>query len=352
MDITIEKTGNKKNKPGEHELGFGKFFTDHMFVMDYEAGKGWFDPRIVPYESIRLDPSTSVFHYGQATFEGLKAYRDAGGKILLFRPLDNIRRMNLSNERMSIPPIDEETALKAIKELVRVESEWIPDSPGTSLYIRPFVIAVDPYLGIRASNTYKFMIILSPVGSYYPEGINPVKIYVEYNYSRVAKGMGIAKTPGNYAASIKAQIEAKKKGYTQVLWLDSYQKRYIEEVGSMNVFFKIGGEVVTPELNGDILDGITRRSVIELLNDWKIKCTEKKVSIDELRAAHDAGKLEESFGTGTAAVISPIGEFMINDISLKINNGMTGGLSMKLYEALTGIQTGKVNDGHGWVMEI
>lgn len=352
MEIVVEKSTRLKQKPDSEKLSFGKYFTDYMLVMDFETAKGWMMPRIVPYEGIKFEPSSSIFHYGQAVFEGLKAYRTADKKILMFRPLDNIRRMNLSNDRLCIPPIDEKTAMEAIKELVNVEKEWIPEAHGTSLYIRPFIIATDTFLGIRASDTYKFIVILSPVGSYYPEGINPVKIYVEYNYSRVAKGMGTAKSPGNYAASIKAQIEAKKSGYAQVLWLDSFEKKYVEEVGSMNVFFKINGEVITPALNGNILDGITRKSVIELLKDWGIKCTERQVSLEELLAAARDGKLEESFGTGTAAVISPIGEFMTKEGLIKVNDGKTGELSLKLYDTITGIQTGRIKDTHGWVMEI
>ncbi len=352
MEILINRAKRMKEKPVADKLGFGKYFTDHMFVMDYDISKGWTDARIVPYEPLSFDPSCSVFHYGQATFEGLKAYKSSDNKTLLFRPLDNIRRMNLSNERLSIPMIDETTAMNAIKTLVSLEKDWIPGAKNTSLYIRPFVIATDPYLGIRASETYKFIIILSPVGCYYPEGINPVKIYVEYNYSRVAKGMGTAKTPGNYAASIKAQIEAKKMGFTQVLWLDSFEKKYVEEVGSMNVFFKIGDEVVTPALNGSILDGIIRRSVIELLGDWGIKCIERNVAVDEIYEAAKNGSLKEAFGTGTAAVISPIGEFMMKSGSVKVNGGNTGELSMRLYETLTGIQIGDIKDTHGWVMQI
>jgi branched-chain amino acid aminotransferase len=260
--------------------------------------------------------------------------------------------MNLSNERLSIPAIDENTAMNAIRTLVSLDKEWIPEAKDTSLYIRPFIIATDPYLGIKASDTYKFIIILSPVGCYYPEGLNPVKIFVEYNYSRVAKGMGTAKTPGNYAASIKAQIEAKNMGFTQVLWLDSFERKYVEEVGSMNVFFKIGDEVITPALNGNILDGITRRSVIELLNEWDIKCTERQISVDEIHEAAQNGSLKEAFGTGTAAVISPIGELMMKNGEVKVNDGKTGGLSIKLYDTLTKIQMGVIKDKLGWVMEI
>lgn len=351
--IRIEKTSTPKKKPDPSNLGFGIHFTDHMFVMDYSVDKGWYDPRIVPYGPLELDPSVMVFHYGQAVFEGLKAYKSKKGEILLFRPEKNVERLNISNERMCIPQVDEDLALEAIKTLVKLEEDWIPTEKGTSLYIRPFIIATDPYLGVRPSNTYKFIIILSPVGAYYPEGINPVKIYVESNYVRAVKGgLGYVKASANYAASLLAQVEAKKKGYTQVLWLDGIEKKYIEEVGTMNVFFKINGEVITPALEGSILPGITRDSAIHLLKSMNIKVTERKLSIQEVYDAHAKGLLEEAFGTGTAAVISPIGELNWNGNIISINNGKTGEISQKLYDTLTGIQTGEVEDTFGWVTKI
>jgi branched-chain amino acid aminotransferase len=264
--MKIEKTKSPKQKPDENNLGFGTYFTDHMFVMEYATDKGWHDPKIIPYGPLQLDPSAMVLHYGQAVFEGLKAYNAKNGKILLFRPSKNMERINLSNERLCIPPIDEDFAIEAIKALVKFEKDWIPSREGTSLYIRPFIISTEPNLGVKPSNTYKFVVILSPVGAYYPEGIDPVKIYVEDSYVRAVKGgLGYAKTPGNYAASLKAQVDSEEKGYTQVLWLDGIEKRYIEEVGTMNVFFKINGEVITPSLEGSILPGVTRDSVIQLL---------------------------------------------------------------------------------------
>jgi len=351
--IRIEKTSTPKKKPDPSNLSFGIHFTDHMFVMDYSVDKGWYDPRIVPYGPLELDPSVMVFHYGQAVFEGLKAYKSKKGEILLFRPEKNVERLNISNERMCIPQVDEDLALEAIKTLVKLEEDWIPTEKGTSLYIRPFIIATDPYLGVRPSNTYKFIIILSPVGAYYPEGINPVKIYVESNYVRAVKGgLGYVKASANYAASLLAQVEAKKKGYTQVLWLDGIEKKYIEEVGTMNVFFKINGEVITPALEGSILPGITRDSAIHLLKSMNIKVTERKLSIQEVYDAHAKGLLEEAFGTGTAAVISPIGELNWNGNIISINNGKTGEISQKLYDTLTGIQTGEVEDTFGWVTKI
>ncbi|EGD48608.1 branched-chain amino acid aminotransferase [Ruminiclostridium papyrosolvens DSM 2782] len=349
MNISITKTTNPKQKPDMNNLGFGTYFTDHMFIMDYTEGKGWHDPRIVPYAPLEMDPASMVLHYGQAIFEGLKAYKAKNGHILLFRPDKNMARVNSSNERLVIPSIDEGFGVQAIKELVNVDSDWIPDAPGTSLYIRPFIIATDPYLGVRPSDTYKFIIILSPVGAYYKEGMNPVKIYVESNYVRAVKGgLGFAKTVANYASSLKAQVEAKHSGYTQVLWLDGIEKKYIEEVGTMNVFFKIDGEVITPSLEGSILPGITRMSTIEMLRKSGIKVTERRITIQELYDAHAAGKLDEAFGTGTAAVISPIGEFNWDGNVISVNGGKIGPVAQNVYDTITGIQSGELEDTFGW----
>ncbi len=353
QQIRIERTKSPKQKPDPNNLGFGKYFTDHMFIMDYSPDKGWHDPRIVPYAPLQLDPSTMVFHYGQAVFEGLKAYRADDGRILLFRPEQNMKRINASNERLCIPPIDVDFAVEAIKTLVKVDSDWIPDGKGTSLYIRPFIISTDPYLGVKPSSTYMFIIILSPSGAYYPGGINPVKIYVETSYVRAVKGgTGAAKTPGNYAASLKAQADAEKKGYIQVLWLDAIEKKYVEEVGSMNVFFVIGDEVVTPSLEGTILPGVTRSSAIDMLRSMDIKVTERKITIQELYDAHEKGLLREAFGTGTAAVISPIGELNWEGKIITINDGKIGPISQKLYDSLTALQYGKAPDKFGWVQEV
>lgn len=353
MQIRIEQTKNPKRKPDQNNLGFGKFFTDHMFIMDYDDGKCWYDPRIIPYQSLALDPATSVFHYGQAIFEGMKAYLSKDGKILLFRPKKNMERINSSDDRMSMPLIDVNFGVEAIKTLVKIDKDWIPTVEGTSLYIRPFIISTDPFLGVRASNSYKFIIILSPVGAYYPQGIAPVNIYVEPEYVRAVRGgTGFAKAAGNYAGSMKAQSLAAKKGYVQVLWLDGVEKKYIEEVGAMNVFFKLKGEVVTPALEGSILPGITRDSVIFLLKHWGMKVSERKLSIHELQEAYNKGELEEAFGTGTAAVISPIGELNWNGSKMIINNGKTGETAHKLYDTLTGIQFGKIKDEFGWTLEV
>ena len=355
IEHTIQVTLNelKQEKTAADQLEFGRTFTDHMFIADYTEGQGWMDSRIVPYEPLTIDPAAIVFHYGQTVFEGLKAYMSKEGKVRLFRPEQNMQRLNKSSERLSMPQIDEEFALDGLKKLLAIEKEWIPTAEGTSLYIRPFIIATEPYLGVEPSKTYQFMIILSPVGSYYKEGIHPVKILVENKYVRaVAGGTGTAKTAGNYASGLKAQEVASEKGYAQVLWLDGIERKYIEEVGAMNVFFKINGEVVTPALNGSILEGITRKSVIELLNHWDIPVVERKISIEEIYTAHKNGLLDEAFGTGTAAVISPIGELNWQDEKIVVNNGETGSLSKKLYDMLTGIQTGTVEDPFDWVVEV
>ena len=351
--IEIELSSEKKQKPSDGQLEFGKYFTDHMFVMDYNDEEGWHAPRITPYRSISLDPGAKVFHYGQTVFEGLKAYRAKNDRLLLFRPQKNFKRLNMSNLRLGIPPIDEEFALIALKKLIQIDQDWIPNEKGTSLYIRPFIIATEPSLGASASSSYQFIIILSPVASYYLEGIHPVKIHVETDYVRAVKGgIGMAKTAGNYASGIKAQNDAALNGYAQVLWLDGIHRKYIEEVGSMNVFFKIDGKVLTPALNGSILDGVVRDSILQLLRFWDIPVEERAISIDELHQAYNDGTFEEAFGTGTAAVISPIGELNWNGKQLVIHGGTTGELSKKLYNTLTGIQRGENNDTFNWMVEI
>lgn len=353
-DISVELTKHPKAKPAdEHKLPFGDIFTDHMFIMDYDRGQGWHDARIVPYGSLPIDPAAMVLHYGQEVFEGLKAYRTQDGRILLFRPDENFKRMNVSNERLCIPPIDEAFALEALNKLILVEKDWIPHLEGTSLYIRPFIVATDAHLGVRPSNHYYFIIIVCPVGTYYPEGLNPVKIYVETKYVRAVKGgMGFTKTGGNYAASLKSQDEAEEQDYTQVLWLDGVERKYIEEVGTMNVFFKLNGTVVTPALQGSILSGITRKSTLEMLRRWGVPVEERPLSVAEVAKAADEGKLDEAFGTGTAAVISPIGELKWGEKHMVINGGQIGPLSHRLYDTLTGIQWGKRDDPLGWTHEV
>jgi len=352
QQITIERAAQLKQKPDETNLGFGHYYTDHMFILEYNEGKGWHSGRVVPYQNISLDPAAKVFHYGQTVFEGMKAYRTEDG-IKLFRPKKNFERLNKSNARLSIPQIDEELAYKGLIDLLNVDRDWVPSAEGTSLYIRPFIIATEAQLGVNPSLSYMFMIIMSPVGAYYAEGVNPVKIHVESHFVRaVAGGVGEAKTAGNYAAGLNAQEEAKARGYSQVLWLDGVNRKYIEEVGSMNVFFKINGVVVTPMLNGSILDGITRNSVLTVLRHWGVPVEERRVSIDELVEAHHNGTLEEAFGTGTAAVISPIGELSYHDEKFVINEGKIGELSAKVYETITGIQNGKIEDPFGWLVSL
>lgn len=354
QEIKIELTKNPKEKPtDESKLGFGKIFSDHMFVMNYDEGQGWHDPRIVPYGPVELMPAAMCLHYGQEVFEGMKAYRTEQGKIVLFRPEKNMARLNVSNERLCIPLVDEEFCVEAIKKLVEIEKDWVPHTEGASLYLRPFIFATDPFIGVHPAHHLTFMVICSPSGAYYPEGLDPVKIYVEQNYVRAVRGgMGFTKTAGNYAASLKAQDESEKQGYTQVLWLDGVERKYIEEVGTMNVFFVIGDEVVTPALQGSILSGITRMSSIELLKDWGYKVSERKLSIDEVAEAYDKGQLKEAFGTGTAAVISPIGELKWGDKVMKINNGEIGPISHRLYNDLTGIQWDKIEDKFGWIQTV
>ncbi|MBO5198532.1 MAG: branched-chain amino acid aminotransferase [Lachnospiraceae bacterium] len=354
LDIKITKTTTPKQIPGpENPLKFGTIFTDHMFVMNYETGKGWHDARIVPYGPFSLDPSSMVFHYGQEMFEGLKAYKADDGRTLLFRPDKNIWRANKTNRRICIPEIPEEDFLQAIKAVVKVDEAWIPTKPGTSLYIRPFIIATDPFLGVRPSDTYIFCIILSPVGAYYPEGLNPVKIWIEDEYVRAVRGgIGEAKTGGNYVASLRSQVKAHDEGYSQVLWLDGVERKYIEEVGAMNIFFKINGTVITPMLNGSILPGVTRDSVIQLCKDWGVPVEERRISIDEIFEAHQNGTLEEVFGTGTAAVISPVGQLRWENHIMKVQDGGIGPYSQKFYDTITGIQLGRIKEEHGWSVEV
>ena len=350
LNIRIEKTKNPKTKPQKGEkLGFGHIFTDHMFIMNYDEGQGWHDARIVPFQNISLSPAAMVFHYGQTMFEGLKAYKGDNGEVYLFRPDMNAKRANNSNDRLCIPRIPEDDFVQAVKAVVDVDRDWIPDEPGTSLYIRPFVIATDEHLGVAPSKSYLFMIILSPSGAYYESGLAPVGIWIEDEYVRAVRGgIGFAKTGGNYAASLAAQVKAHDDGYSQVLWLDGVERKYIEEVGAMNIVFKIAGKVVTPMLNGSILPGITRDSVLALCRKWGYDVEERKVSVDELIEAAHNGTLEEVFGTGTAAVVSPVGKLRYKNEVFVIGEGKIGELTQRLYDELTGIQWGKRPDTMGW----
>lgn len=354
MDITITKTTAPKEKPSIEGIPFGTYFSDHMFLMNYEKGKGWFDARIVPYGPLSLDPSTMVLHYAQEIFEGLKAYRTADGHIQLFRPTENIARMNRSAEKMCIPPVPEDIYLKALKTLVELDKDWVPSEPDTSLYIRPFIFATDKHVGVHASHTYLFCIITSPVGSYYPEGLNPVKIAIESREVRAVRGgTGFAKCGGNYAASLHATEMAEAAGFSQVLWLDGVEQKYIEEVGAMNVMFKLDGKIVTPSLaKGTVLPGITRKSAIQVLSDWGYEIQERDISVEELIAAAESGHLEEAWGVGTAAVVSPIGEIIYQDKEHVINGFQIGELTQKLYDTITGIQWGKIDDPYGWTVSV
>ncbi len=354
MDIEILPLTEKKPRiQDESKLGFGTLFTDRMFLMEYEEGRGWHSPRIAPYAPFSLDPACAVLHYAQEIFEGLKAFRRQDGEIALFRPLDNFERFNRSARRMCMPEIEPDFALKALKELLRLEADWVPRSEGTSLYIRPTMIATDPYLGVRPSHRYLFYIILSPVGAYYKGGFSPVKIWISDEYVRSTPGgTGEAKTGGNYAASLRASMEATARGFDQVLWLDAVERKYVEEVGSMNICFLYDGKVITSPLKGTILDGITRRSILNLIKDMGLEIEERALSVAEIIDGAESGRLKEAFGTGTAAVVSPVGEFTYRDKTVTIGDGTMGELTGNLYQTLTGIQYGKVADRYGWVEKL
>jgi len=352
LDIQITKNPNPKPKPQE-PIGFGKIFTDHMFLMDYSEEKGWHSPRIEPYGNLTLSPASIVLHYGQEMFEGLKAYRGKAGEVYLFRPAMNGERTNKTCVRLCMPELPVEDFVEAIHTLVALDAHWVPEAPGTSLYIRPFIIATDECLALAPSKTYQFLVILSPSGAIFNDKLAPVSIWVEDEYVRAVRGgTGFAKTGGNYAAAMMVQQKAQKEGYAQVLWLDGVERRYVEEVGAMNIFFKIDGKVVTPALSGSILPGITRDSALTLCKDWGFPVEERPILIEELVAAIKSGALEEAFGTGTAAVIAPVGKLRYKDEVLTIGSGEMGPLSKKLYDTVTGIQRGDLEDKHGWRMQV
>ncbi len=353
MQLSITRADQLKSHPKDSDLRFGDVFTDHMFSMDYNPDKGWHDPRIEPYAPIQMDPATMVLHYGQAIFEGLKAFRNVNGSVQMFRPKDNLARLNRSARRLCIPEVDEAFSLDCLKQLIALDQDWVPGSPGTALYIRPTIVAMDPFLGVRASHTYRYYIILGPVGAYYAEGFNPVKILVTKDFVRAIRGgVGEAKTPGNYAASLLAGERAREAGYSQVLWLDGVRQQNIEEVGAMNIFFLTDDELVTPKLTGSILPGITRESVVFLAKKWGMNVSERDISITEVIDAHGDGKLREVFGSGTAAVVSPVGELRYGDNVLTVGDGSVGPVSQKLYDAITDIQYGKADDPDGWIEEV
>ena len=353
LDIKVTRIEKKKDKP-TGPLGFGKYFTDHMFMMDYDVEKGWHDARIIPYGPIPMSPASSALHYGAEIFEGMKAYRTKEGKVQLFRPYENAKRLNSSAERLCLPYLPEDDFVQAVSELISLDKDWVPSDPGTSLYVRPFMIGDDHTLGVHGVHHAVFMVILSPVGSYYKEGLNPVSIVIEKEDVRVAGkgGTGYTKCGGNYAASTRAGKKAEEKGYSQVLWLDAVERKYVEEVGSMNVMFKINGEIVTPALLGSILPGITRKSCLEILKEKGYKVSERRISVDELLEALKNNTLEEAWGTGTAAVISPIGKFVVEDKEYIVNNQQIGEVSQMLYNEITGIQSGAIKDTKGWVLEV
>lgn len=352
MEIKIQNTTTPAEKPGA-EFGFGKIFTDHMFIMDYDPENGWHDARIVPFGRLSIHPASTVLHYGAEIFEGLKAYRRADGEVQLFRPIENIRRLNDSAERLCLPQIDEEDALQALTTFVAHEKAWTPSAPGTTLYIRPFMYGNDEALGVHAVKKATFIIIASPTGSYYKQGFRPVSIMIEDKDVRAVRGgTGYAKCGGNYAASTRAGERAEQKGYSQVLWLDGVERKYIEEVGAMNVMFMVGDEIVTPKLTGSILPGITRKSCIELLREKGYKVSERLFSVDELAEALEKGTLKEAWGCGTAAVVSPIGKLVLGEKEFVINNGEIGTVTQMLYDTLTGIQWGRIEDTHNWTVKL
>ncbi|MGF6375670.1 branched-chain amino acid aminotransferase [Clostridiales Family XIII bacterium PM5-7] len=352
-EFSVTKNENPKKKPSAKGLRFGTEFTDHMFIMDYNPQDGWNNGRIVPYGPIQLDPSATVLHYGQEMFEGLKAYKTTDGKVQLFRPYMNAKRANSTNDRLCIPEIDEDLFVEAIKALVSIDQDWIPEGEGTSLYIRPFIFGDEPFLGVKRSQTYKFMVILSPVGPYFESGLAPTKMYVEDVYVRAVKGgTGEIKCGGNYGGALKAQEIAHEKGYEQILWLDAYEQKYIEEIGAANAFFVIGDEVVTSALNGSILPGITRDSIIALCKRKGIKISERQLSIDELVDAYKAGTLTEMFASGTAAIISPVGELLYKGENMVINDNKIGPIAQEMYDTIYGIQTGSLDDFMDWTVPV
>ena len=353
LDVSLNKAKEFKEKPDQDSLGFGQFFTDHMLIMKWNKAEGWHDAEIRPYGDFQVDPAAMVFHYGQAIFEGLKVYRGPDDAILMYRPKDNLERLNKSALRMCMPRIPVDKVLQAMKGLVYLDRDWIPSSEGAALYLRPTMVATEAALGLRPSDEYLFFIIMSPVGAYYSEGFNPTKIFVEDTYVRaVPGGVGEAKTAGNYAASVKALTEAQHKGYTQVLWLDALEHKYIEEVGTSNIFFVINEELVTPPLGGTILAGITRDSVLQLARDWGVEVSERRISIDEIVEGAKNGSLREAFGAGTAAVISPVGEFCYKGETVTVNNGETGELSQRLFDGIQALQRGLVPDPHNWRIRV
>jgi branched-chain amino acid aminotransferase len=348
-NFPITRTSSPKAKPADETLSFGKVLTDHMFLMNYDDGQGWHSPRIEPYGPLSLDPATSVLHYGQAIFDGLKAFRGDDGQIRLFRPDRHAERFNRSARIMCMPEVPVDIIRQSFDALVGVDADWVPRKAGTSLYLRPTIIATDVMLGVHPAHSYLYFLILSPVGSYYKEGVKPVRILASDSHVRAVRGgTGEAKTAANYAQSLSGQQDAAAAGYTQVLYLDGVHRQYLDEVGTMNIMVRIGDEVITPPLAGTILDGVTRASTLQLMRDWGLKVSERPITIDEVMAAGRDGTLKEMWGTGTAAVVSPVGTLGYKGEDVLINGGLTGELTQKLYDSIVGIQYGRTNDAHGW----
>lgn len=349
--ITLKKEliTHAKRKPCCDALEFGKTFTDHMLLVSYDSEQGWYNPVIKPYQPIAIEPAASCLHYGQLVFEGMKAFRSSTGTVSLFRPTYHMERLNESSNRMCIPPIPEDVFLSYIKQLIKIDRDWVPEKEGTSLYVRPFILATEPTLAVKESETFLFMTILSPVGSYYKDGLKPIDIYVEDEYVRAVKGgTGMVKTAGNYAGAFKTQDKATKNGFAQVLWLDAIEKKYIEEVGLMNVFFVLQDKIITPSLDGTILPGVTRNSTLTILKDKGYQVEERKITIDEIIGYLKDGSLKEIFGTGTAAVICAIGSITYKEETYIIHGREIGEISLMIYNTITGIQTGLLEDCYGW----
>ena len=352
-EITFTRTTAPKPRPDDSTLTFGKVMTDHMFIMEYDEGQGWHDPRVVPYAPLSMDPATSALHYGQEVFDGLKAFRGNDGTIRLFRAQRHAERLNKSCRALCIPEMDTDLIRRSFEAIVAADHEWVPHAPGTSLYIRPTVVATEVMLGVHPAHRYIYFVICSPVGAYYKEGVKPVRILASDKHVRAVRGgLGEAKTAANYAASLPAQRDAEAQGFTQVLWLDGVERKWIDEVGTMNIMMQIGDEVITPPLAGTILDGVTRNSILTLLRDWGVKASERPITIDEVMQAGRDGTLKEMWGTGTAAVVSPVGELAYKGESVVINNSQTGPLTQKLYDAIVAIQYGRSNDAHGWTSPV
>jgi branched-chain amino acid aminotransferase len=351
--FAVHLSATRRPRPKDEDLVFGRVFTDHMAVVDYEAERGFYEPRVVPYGPLSLDPAAAVLHYGEALFDGLKAFRGVDGRVRLFRVDRHSKRMHDGAPRLCMPAIDEQLVREAVLALVRVDRDWVPSTPGTSLYIRPTLVATEPFLGVRPAKRYVFFVIASPVGGYSGAAFSPARIWVEDKYVRAAVGgLGAVKAGANYAASLYAAEEAKHRGYAQVLWTDAHEHTYLEEVGTMNLMVRIGDEFVTPPLGGSILDGVTRASVITLLREWGFLVSERPIGMEELISAHRSGTLREVFGCGTAAVITPVGELGWKGETIMINGGRPGEAAGRLFEAITAIQYGRAPDKHGWMTDV